>query len=321
MQELPARATNPAAPEPAASQQRSSMPHDYQRLIDVYRRRIRRYRTENQVNRFHISLEQVLVPAELRQLGVALGDEPVLSLSRKWIERILQFMPLNKARPIEFERHVKLKGVTLYTADVGTSAHKTLILGFTGDQHRLMVPTAFLLDCFNPAGYDLVALDDYSKSLYLEGIPGLGDSFFAMLDGLRAYLDLPSYRNVVAFGTSGGGLAAVLAAIALKLDKGISIGGVDFDRLEARAASKGLPIEPFRAVIASRPVPYPDLLLVHAADQPRDEAFAASVSKLVPGRVMKVSNCDAHGLLGHHIMRRQLPEFLAILLGQDLETP
>ncbi len=297
------------------------MPYDYQRLIDVYRWRIRRCRTKNQVNRLHIALERILVPAELRHLGMALGDEPALPLSRKWIERVLELMPLNKARPIEFERHVKLKGLTRYTADIGTSAHKTLILGFTGDNHRLMAPTAFLLDCLNPAGYDLVVLNDYAKSLYVEGIPGLGDSFFAMLAGLHAYVDFSSYRIVVAYGTSGGGLAAVLAAIALKLDKGVSIAGVGFGKLEARVARKGLPVEPFRAVVASRPVPYPDLLLVYGADNPRDEAFAASVSKLIPGRVMKVMNCGEHGLIGYHLLRRQLPEFLAMLLGQDLETP
>jgi len=297
------------------------MTADFDRPVDLYRRRIARCRTENQVNQVHIALENYLVPAELRGLGLALRNDPPESLGRQWVESRLVSLPLNKPRPVEFERSGNLRGLTRYSADIGSPEQKTLIVGFAGFAHRLMLPTAFVLDCLNPAWYDLIVLRDFAKRLYVQGIPGLGDSFFDVLSGLSTCVDLPSYRNVVAFGTSGGGHAAVLAAIALRLDKGISIGGAGFEQLEATVRSLGLDVGPFRALVSARPDPYPDLLLVYAGDHARDEAGARSIGKLVPARLMKVRDCGKHGVLGHYSARRQLPEFLSLILGQDVENP
>src|SRR5512139_443010 len=92
------------------------------RAYRLYRRRIERCRTENQRNAVHIVLENYMTPAEVRHFRVALDAEPPDSPSRAWINRLDRSMPINKPRPVEFERRGILRSATRYTADCGSPA-------------------------------------------------------------------------------------------------------------------------------------------------------------------------------------------------------
>src|SRR5206468_448929 len=104
-----------------------------------------------------------MTPAEVRHFAAALAGEAPQSPSRRWIATLERSLPVKAARPVEFERREHLKGVTHYTASVASPAEKTLIIGFSGIHHRLMMPTAWLLDCLNPRLYDVLVLRDFSR--------------------------------------------------------------------------------------------------------------------------------------------------------------
>jgi hypothetical protein len=309
------------APANRAGALRSTSPRSnrLERAVVLYRKRIARCRTENQVNRVHIALENYLTPTEARYLDAALAAEPADSPSGRWIARLRHFMPADAARPVEFERRAVRKDVTHYTADVGSPAQKTLILGFASKGQRLMLPMHCVLGCLNPALYDLIVLRDFSKRFFSTGIPGLGGDFFESVSNLRKHVDLGAYRSSVALGTSAGGLPALLAAILLRLDRGVSIGGIDFPLFAARLRSYGVSEEPYAALLASRPDPFPELLLVYSPGYAIDEPAARALHQRVPSRLWPAKNCKGHAVLAWKFAHRRLPAFLSTILGQGME--
>ncbi len=286
--------------------------------LRLYRRRIARCRTENQRNRVHIALENYMTPVEVRHFCAALAEDPADSPSRTWIAGLNGFLPTKKIRTVEFERRGLCKGATRYTADTASREQKTLILAFAGHFQRLMVPTPSVLDCFDPALYDVILLRDFARAFFSRGIPGLGDDFFAMLSNLRQAAELDAYRNCIALGSSSGGLPALLAAIVLGLRRGVSIGGMDFAEFAARLERDGLSEAPYAATLASRPEPFPELQLVFCRGHPVDSAAATALHRRIPSNLRDV-NCKGHGVIPTKLMRRRLPSFLADVLGQGLE--
>ena len=290
------------------------------RAFRVYRRRIARCRTENQQNRVHIALDNYMTPAEVRHFAAALSGDASDSPSRRWIAALVRSMPVNQPRPVEFERREILKGVTHYSANARDASEKTLIIGFSGIHHRLMAPTPWLLDCLNPALYDVIVLRDFSKRCFAFGIPGLGGELFEVLSGLTTHVDPRAYRNAMSLGTSGGGVPAILAAIRLGLHRGVSICPPDFPWFAAYLKRLGVNDEPYAAVLASRPRPYPHLVLVCGAEKKDDLAAAVGLHARLPSQLMKVRNCAQHGVLKWHIERGTLRAFLAKVLDQSTES-
>jgi hypothetical protein len=290
------------------------------RAYRLYRRRIGRCRTENQLNRIHIALENYMTPAEVRHFAAALAGDAPDSPSRRWIARLDGAMPVKRARPVEFERKAVLKGVSLYTAGIGSADQKTLIIGLAGRFLRLMLPTPWVLDCLNPALYDVLLMRDFSRLCFALGMPGLGGDVFEALSSLRRHVDPRAYRNAMSLGTSGGGAPAVIAAILLDLDRGIAISPQDFHRDADPLKTRSGNGDPYAELLASRPRRFPELVLVCGADHQSDAAVATAMHGLVPSQLWKVKNCAQHGVFKWHLARGTLPALLAKVLGQSLEN-
>jgi len=285
----------------------------------IYRRRIDRCHTVNQLNRVHIAVENYMTPTEVHHFSAALGRDVADSPSHRWIAHIVAAMPVNKPRELEFERRSLCKGATWYTANAGSTDQKTLIICFSGHFHRPMVPIPWLLDCLNPAVYDVVVLRDFARLYYASGIPGLGTDFFATLSNLRAQIDPGAYRNAMSLGTSGGGLLALLAAIQLRLPRGISVSAQDMQKVTAKLNELGVSAAPYAALLASRPSPFPELILVCGGNNTTDLLAASALQAFVPSQVWKVRNCADHAVLAWQLARGTLPAHLAEILGQSLE--
>ena len=300
----------------APSQEASRLERAYR----LYRRYTKRCRTENQLNRVHIALDNYMTPAEVRHFAAALAAEPAESPSRRWIATLERSMPVKAARPVEFERREHAKGVTHYTASASPAAKKTLIIGFSGIHHRLMMPTAWLLDCLNPELYDVVVLRDFSRRSFALGLPGLGNDLMEALSGLRKYCDPRAYRKAVSLGTSAGGVPAIIAAIALRLDRGIALCPSHYLWYVQHLKTLGLDERSYAAVLASRQRPFPQLVLVSGAEKKDDLAAAVALHAVVPSRLWKLRNCAQHGVLKWQIERGTLRPFLAKLFDQSLEA-
>jgi hypothetical protein len=289
------------------------------RALRLYRKRIARCRTPNQVNRVHIAIANYMTPAEARHFRSALAADPAESPGRQWIMQLTDAMPTHAVRPFEFERRGLSSSVTCYTAGVSSRDRKTLIIGFAGALHRLMLPTAWLLDCLNPALYDVVVLRDFSRRAFAGGIRGLGADFPGALANLRAHADPKAYRKAISLGTSAGGFPAIIAAILLGLDRAVSVGPQDLPQVAALLKTHGLSDACFAALLASRPHPFPEVLIVCGADNDADVAAATALERRVPARLLKARGCAVHGVLGWQHAQGRLAPFLAKILGQSLE--
>jgi hypothetical protein len=296
-----------------------SLAHTLDQAYRIYRRRIDRCSTVNQLNRVHIAVENYMTPMEVRHFRTGLLHDAPDSASHRWTEHLVALMPVNKRREAEFERRSLCKGATWYTANGNAADRKTLILCFAGHFHRPMVPIPWLLDCLNPALYDVVVLRDFARLYYALGIPGLGADFFSTLSALRAQIDPGAYRNAISLGTSGGGLLALLAAIQLGLRRGVSVSAQDLQKVTAKLLERGVSAAPYAALLASRPDPFPELILVCGANNATDVLAASALQAIVPCDVWKVRNCADHALLAWQLARGTLPAHLAEILGQSLE--
>ncbi|MGH8713827.1 MAG: hypothetical protein ACREYB_07460 [Casimicrobiaceae bacterium] len=292
----------------------------FDRAWRLYCRRVQRCRTENQTNRLHLIIENYMTPMDVHRFGAALANERDDAPGRAWIGRLASRLPAKTVRAVEFDRIGPRKGFTLYAADTGSHAKKTLIVGFAGHFHRLMVPMPVLLDCLNPAFYDVVILRDFARLFFARGIDGLGGDFVETMSSLRERFDFGSYRNVIALGTSSGGLPALLAAIMLRLDRGVSLGAIDFPVLAARLRNHGIRATAHAELLAARPQPFPELILAYGAHYGIDVASTKALHDRVPSRLHAVEKCDTHNLFAWHMARGKLPAFLQTLLAQDLET-
>src|SRR5438045_4777312 len=119
---------------------RSRLSSRLERAYLLYRKRVALCRTENQRNRVHIAVENYMTPAELRYFASALAADAPDSPSHEWIIRLGALMPTQTDRPVEFERRTVFKSLTHYRAGVGAPAQKTLLIGFAGGHHRLLLP-------------------------------------------------------------------------------------------------------------------------------------------------------------------------------------
>ena len=298
-----------------AARSSGSKASQLERAYRLYCKRIARCRTENQRNRVHIALENYMTPQEVRYLAAALIGDRADSPSRKWIARLESYLTHKTDEAPAFVRRGTLRAVTRYSAEVGAPAQKTLLLCFAGIFHRLMVPTPAFLDCLDPARYDVVFLRDYSKSGFGRGIAGLGEDFFAAMRRLPAVEDFARYRRTVALGTSSGALPALMAAILFRLHQGIAIGSMDFPEFASWLESLGIDPEPYAALVASRPDPFPALTLVYCAGCDKDSKSATALHSRVPSTLWAATDCAGHTVLASKLMLGRLPAFLSRLLA------
>lgn len=319
-------------------------------MIDLVRRLLARARTVNEINQVHIALGNRITPCELHALREAMGPQSavwnaplVTTLSRRrgtlaqalrrlrpatalpaethaWADELAGMAAKSgRAAPEPFRRRRVRPHVVGYS-DGGPPGAKTLVLCFTGKSRRLFMPMPVFLQHLPAGRFDLHVLCDPSRNGYRRGLAGVAGGFSGLVDEIGRTLDRGAYRSVVAFGSSGGGIPALVTALRLGLDRGISVGGrspVD-RRWEAACTGGARALIADAARRAAAPVP---LLLVHGADSAPDAAAVGDVTDLVPATTVAV--CGEPGEeVGHNALlpllrQSRLAAFLAAALDGD----
>jgi hypothetical protein len=288
-------------------------------MLDAYLADVARCTTVNQFNRLHILLENVIAPAEAAALidGVRERGLELPQPAAHWLARTDALLRANGRRTQPYARHALAEGATVYAAP-GTSAERsgrTLVLAYSGDANRLMMPIALLLQHCPAERYEFVVLVDRKRSLYLAGVAGLGDDLPSTIERLGA-LTLPSrYRRAVSFGTSAGGLAAVWTGVALGLARAVSVGGVTPDEASERVQTQHLSTDAFDEAIRRNLGKLPEVLLVAGERNVRDNEKVLAMSALLPATRITVPGSTHHNVLYDIWNRGELDAFMAQLLG------
>lgn len=187
---------------------------------------------------------------------------------------------------------------------------KTLIVGFSSIGHRLFMPTFRFLGLLDPGTYDLLLLSDPHRCHFEKGIPGIASDMNGLPEVLDQFKCRKGYPDVVAMGTSSGGLPAILTALHNQWRKGIAIGAdkpADHPVLNAMLD---------RLTSGTDSPPNTEVVLAYAQQNARDLAAADDISGRFPkARRLPESRFTQHNIMEELHKRSELQSFLARVLG------
>jgi hypothetical protein len=267
-------------------------------------------RTQNQFNRLHIHLENILAPPEFVRLADLARREQLPEQSCNWLKKIAGLSPGLFDQPQAFSRRALSENVLFYQDREREAAGKSLLVGFAGDARRLMLPIAVFLQCFDAHAWDVVLLrKGPNKWPYSKGVEGVSRHLPAALNYVKTSIAAGQYRRIVTLGMSGGGFYAILAAILLDGARGVSIGGA----LPKTALGFRLRWQlAFHRAFAERE---PEFKFVYSADHDRDRRAATAMQSAFGGIPCPVAGVADHNPLAPLLARGALAEFLNELLA------
>ena len=269
-------------------------------MVDAYLAKLALCTTPNQFNRLHIALESLLAPAEICALidGVRERSLAVPPASVYWLGQMDTLLRGDGRRVQGYVRHAIAEGASAYAAPGDDRARmgRTLVLAFTGDAGRLMMPISLFLQHCPADRYEFVLLTDQTRCFFLKGVTGLGDDFPTSIARLRDLCAPSRFGRAISFGTSAGGLATVWAAVALGLTRAVSVGGVTPTEVAERDRTQHMSTEGFDEAI-QRATRLPEVLLVAGERHERDQGKALTMSALLPSTTITVPGAANHNVL------------------------
>lgn len=264
-----------------------------------------------------IEFENECTPAEF----ISISNSKVPEIFAARISDTAKTILLLNKTPRSFIRQEICEDAVLYTARNGRS--KSLVIGFCGRAHRLMLPLPIFLQIFPEADFDLLLLRDRSQRLFLGGINGLGVGFAETISTLSRLVKEMGYEDTRCYGTSAGGAPALYAALGLGSSVGLSISGkhpkVLQGNMQFPAGFDGTEFD----ILNSPPMMnmyHPDLTAVFGSDCPRDEMGADVIAQHIPS-VSKIvlEDCASHNINAWLLKRGTLRQFHETFLFKKVE--
>jgi len=272
-------------------------------------------------------LENRLTPSEFDSLSTELNDHYFHGLGffgkKRAIQRMMHverraFYAVNKIvvslkkslkrKPEPYLRLRVKKNIQLYSDSTYDSNNKTLIIGFTGNHKRLMLPVAVFLNHISSKKFDLLLLKDTKRDGYRSGITGITNDIHGLIGELGLFCDSDKYKAVVSLGTSSGGLPAVLTALNLELDKAVFIGGAGPSNIKWKSAKGFNSVEHVtdRAVNLKKPA---NVLCLYSADIIADELNVEDLANYISVKKVSIRRFLPHKKLGHGFLNEFVKQY------------
>ena len=260
--------------------------------------------TQNQFNRVHIDLENILAPLELANFARFAVTRDLPEQTRDWLRKLETQVPEIFESSQQFGRRT-VGPLTLYQNANRDVRNKGLLVAFCGNARRLMVPVSVFLQFVDSHSWDIAVLKKDSDSSYLDGL-GLAPDLRGLTDYIQVATSAAQYRRVMTVGTSGGGFAALWAALLMEADRGISIGGCP----QRQAAAAAREARDRRSASARET----EFRSVYGEGCIRDQRSAVGLVEIFGGKLEPVPGIDGHNVLGRLLHRGVLAPFLQEML-------
>jgi len=272
---------------------------DFNRASDFLAMALR-CRTQNEFNRLRITLENILAPAEISAIAKLDLPPQVAERTRQWFDKLRKWQPDMLEAPQGYARHHLLPRLIFYRDTRIEPREKDLLVTFSGNAGRLMMPVCVFLQFMDSKSWDIALLKKPASGSHLRGVDKNADDFPGLVQFIETALHPRAYRRVMTLGASAGGFPALWAAALMGADRGISAGGspprtLPDLRLDDRG-SKG------------------DFRMVYGAGSPPDYEAALVLKDLFGGRLHPVADVEGHSVLAELMRRGQLAEFLKDVL-------
>lgn len=211
-------------------------------------------------------------------------------------------------RPAQFTRQDWSEDAAYFSANKGA---KRLIVGFTGRALRLGVPISYFLQMLPDDRYDVIVLYDRDDLHYMHGIHGLGD-FAGSMARIRNFAEAQRYEEVIAFGSSGGGLPALRAGGLLGAHRSISVSG-RYLWHPGRLIRGQVPVPAFDSLCACHSGSATELVSIYGSGNEIDAQQNAQLKKTLPECLIVPIRTEKHMPLYHFYQAHLLPIFMACL--------
>ena len=262
-----------------------------------------RCRTQNEFNRLHIGLENVCTPRELADIAKLAKSRKGFAATRSWLKSYRTWTPELFDAPQRYERQAITPHMILYRSPEREAGDKDLLVAFTDNARRLLMPVCVFLQFLDSRSWDVVVLKKCSRNSYLLGLEGIATDFRGLVEFIQTELGTARYRRVMTFGASAGGFAAIWAAILLAAQRGISVGGAP-------------PRAPSPITVEDQCAPQgTDLCFVFASDSVADRRSALALQELVGGRLCPVPGSHRHNPIGPLMKNGKFGEFIDEILA------
>ncbi len=269
-------------------------------MVREYFSRIAQCKTVNQLNAVHIGLCNLMTPREAllvqRRLGDPAWEFPAGQVGKDTARAFRTALQDHMARMVgdlsycgktvaePFARERVAHGAWRFS-DGGERRQKSLLIAFTGNADRLMMPSPTYLQHFDAARVDIVFLVDRNKRRYVDGIAEIGASLEAVVDALPDLLGTTGYRRLAVTGTSSGALPAVLAGLRLRAASVLAFGG---DNPEAQPWSAEGAVQ--RLAAASAASPDTQVRLAFGAQKATDREAAEATARAIEAELVPVTH-------------------------------
>ncbi|MCC6380216.1 MAG: hypothetical protein IT519_15485 [Burkholderiales bacterium] len=276
--------------------------------------------TQNQANRLYIQIEVHASPEETAAIvdGVRARRMTLDPLHQRW-HAVMEHALRGDGRTVQpYARRPLCPGASMYAAPAGEDAiaRRTLVIAFTGNAERLMMPLAMFLQHCPADAYDFLVLFDPTRRFYLGGVEGFGSDLPASIAGIRERVGPERYRRAVAFGTSGGGLAAVWTAVELGLPRAVSVGGAMQSTIAASERGQALDLSGFGDALARHAHHLPEVFYLAGDGAERDLRKGRELQAVLPTTLLLVPGCTHHNTLFQVRELGGLDRLLEVLLGE-----
>ena len=289
-------------------------------------------KTQNQFNRVHINLENVMTPSEFSALAADAQAGLLPDQATKWLDGWIALCPTLVSSPEPYIREEVSPTLTWLRPARPSGSRPRVLIGFCGNADRLMLPLALVLQALPVAEWDVLRVtrssfvqkerSDWSIQAWLsklkvavkgDSVAGKGSTarhylrpgreradLKALVRHVRRVVDGVPPADIVCLGTSSGSNAALLVARLLRAHRCVTIGGRmtgAFDKLWSRRIGfypkKGL-----------------DLIHVCGADHPSDLVNAQQLMAKLGGRLVAFQGVATHSIF-HSLL--QMDRFMNML--------
>jgi hypothetical protein len=184
---------------------------------------------------------------------------------------------------------------------------------FTGNLRGVMMPTPVFLQFMRERPIDVLKLEVPRGVGYVNGVRGFGHDFPSTVDRLAGWAREDGFTHVAMIGTSGGALAALLAATGIDANAAVVAGAGDFT---AEDLCSQLGVANIAEALALTP-PTCAVTVLYGQESGRDAAAAAGIGQALPqAHVVGVPEAG-HACLYELVERSQMDALVTSrLLGE-----
>jgi len=233
-------------------------------------------------------LEDQYTPSQLRGLLSRLDDLTGYAAEACRTSYILQ--ELRNSPGQNYEREDLAPDVVFFRGD-GMVGQKSLIVTLCGRSQRPNMAWSLYLQYLPSTLFDVAILCDRENNHYNNGIPGYAPDMLSLQRRLADDLQFGSYRRLVFYGTSSGGLPAIRLGLLARAHRSIAVGGVyawPIYRL-----TQGQQFQTFDPICSCYSERRGEVLLIHASNE-RDLIGARQVENVLNAKRIRVTATTDH---------------------------